>query len=144
MRNGDIKSAKTFSISCIHKEFQTTRQVTTILGELLKIFPKYEFEKLEHQHQSYHYTKCYTGWQQLITLLYAQIAGHDSLREATMKNRPYYIYEGLFYTLLDKCRTVTPAHKFRFKSPLFSMDATVIDFCLKGNRLKTALLPLCS
>jgi len=41
------------------------RQVTTILGELLKIFPRYEFEKLEQQHQRNHYTKYYTGWQQL-------------------------------------------------------------------------------
>jgi len=45
------------------------RQVTTMLGELLKIFPRYEFEKLEKQYQSNHYTKYYTGWQQLITLL---------------------------------------------------------------------------
>ena len=56
------------------------KQVTTMLGELLKIFPRYEFEKLEKQHQSNHYTKYFTGWQQLITLLYAQIVGHDSLR----------------------------------------------------------------
>ncbi len=156
MRNGDIKSDETFSISPIHKEFQTMKQVTTMLGELLKIFPRYEFEKLEKQHQSNHYTKYFTGWQQLITLSYAQIVGHDSLRgiqtslgvhsqkwyhlgltdikrstlSDAMKNRPYQIYEGLFYKLLDKCRSVTPGHKFRFKNPLFSMDATVIDLCL--------------
>ena len=56
------------------------RQITTIMGELLKILPRYEFEKLEKQHRSNHYTKYYTGWQQLVTLLFAQIAGHDSLR----------------------------------------------------------------
>ncbi|MEI7707167.1 MAG: IS4 family transposase [Chlorobium sp.] len=132
------------------------KQVTTMLGELLKIFPRYEFEKLEKQHQSNHYTKYFTGWQQLITLFYAQIVGHDSLRgiqtslgvhaqkwyhlglenikrstlSDSMKNRPHQIYEGLFYKLLDKCRSVTPDHKFRFKNPLFSMDATVIDLCL--------------
>jgi len=71
---------KTIDISRIHKEFQTMKQVTTILGELLKIFPRYEFEKLEKQHQSNHYTKYCTGWQQLITLFDAQIGGHDSLR----------------------------------------------------------------
>ena len=132
------------------------KQVTTMLGELVKIFPRYEFEKLEKQHQSNHYTKYYTGWQELITLLYAQIGGHDSLRgiqtslgvhfkkwyhlgltnikrstlSDAMKSRPHQIYEGLFYKLLDKCRSVTPDHKFRFKNPLFSMDATVIDLCL--------------
>ena len=156
MRNGDIKSDQTIDISTIHKEFQTMKQVTTMLGELLKIFPRYEFEKLEKQHQSNHYTKYFTGWQQLITLSYAQIVGHDSLRgiqtslgvhaqkwyhlglenikrstlSDAMKKRPHQIYEGLFYKLLDKCRSVTPDHKFRFKNPLFSMDATVIDLCL--------------
>lgn len=156
MRNGDIKSDQTIDISHIQKEFQTMTQVTTLLGELLKIFPRYEFEKLEKQHQSNHYTKYYTGWQQLITFFYAQICGHDSLRgiqtslgvhaqkwyhlgltdikrstlSDAMKNRPHQIYEGLFYKLLDKCRSVTPDHKFRFKNPLFSMDATVIDLCL--------------
>ncbi|HHE31884.1 MAG TPA: DUF4372 domain-containing protein, partial [Chlorobaculum parvum] len=56
------------------------RQVTTILGELLRIFPRYEFEKLEKQYQSNRYTKYFNGWQQLVTLLFAQIDGHDSLR----------------------------------------------------------------
>ncbi|NTW72716.1 MAG: DUF4372 domain-containing protein, partial [Eubacteriaceae bacterium] len=96
------------------------RQITTIMGELLRILPRYEFEKLEKQHRSNHYTKYYTGWQQLVTLLFAQIAGHDSLRAIqtslgvhstkwyhlgledikrstlsdAMKNRPYQIYEG--------------------------------------------------
>ena len=56
------------------------RQITTIMGELLKILPRYEFEKLEKQHRSNHYTKYYTGWQQLVMLLYSRIAGHDSLR----------------------------------------------------------------
>ena len=37
-------------------------------------------KKLEKQHQSNHYTKYFTGWQQLITLSYAQIVGHDTLR----------------------------------------------------------------
>jgi hypothetical protein len=144
------------SICFIHKEFQAMRQVTTILGKLLRYFPRYEFEKLETQHQSNHYTKYFTGWHQLVTLLFAQIGGHDSLRSIetslgvhchkwyhlglkdikrstlsdAMKNRPWQIYEGLFYGLLDKCRSVTPKHRFRFNNPLFSMDATVIDLCL--------------
>ena len=127
--------------------------------DLFRYFPKYEFEKLEkleQQYQSNRYTKYYTGWHQFVTLLFAQIGGHDSLRgietslgvhahkwyhlglqnirrstlSDAMKNRPWQIYEGLFYRLLDKCKSVTPKHRFRFKNPLFSMDATVIDLCL--------------
>ena len=56
------------------------KQVTTMLGEFLKIFPRYEFKKLEKKRQSNHYTESFMGWQQLIILFYAQIVGHDSLR----------------------------------------------------------------
>ena len=44
-----------------------------------------------------------------------------------MKNSPKQIYDGLFYKLLDKCRSVSPRHKFRFKKPLFSIDTTGIE-----------------
>lgn len=44
--------------------------------------------------------------------------------------RDYRIYEGLFYRLLDRCQSIMPRHKFRFKNPLMSMDATLIDLCL--------------
>jgi hypothetical protein len=56
------------------------KQVTTILGELLRYFPRYEFETIEQQYQSNQYTKYYTGWHQFVTLLFAQIGGHDNLR----------------------------------------------------------------
>lgn len=131
-------------------------QVSTILGELLRIFPKYEFEKLEHLHKGNRYTKYFTGWQQLIVLLYAQVSGKDSLREVetglkiqsdrwyhvglkdikrstlsdAMTNRSNEIFEGLFYRLLDKCQAVTPRHKFKFKNPLYALDSTRVDLCL--------------
>jgi hypothetical protein len=126
------------------------------MAELLRIFPRYEFEKLEKQHLGNHYTKYFTGWQQLIVLLFSQIGGKDSLREIetslnvhsakwyhiglkgvkrstlsdAMSNRPFEIFEGLFYKLLAKCKAVTPKHKFRFKNPLYTLDSTVVDLCL--------------
>lgn len=132
------------------------RQINTIMSELLKIFPRYEFEKLEKQFQVNRYTKYFTAWQQLIVLLFSQIGGKDSLREIetslnvhqnkwyhiglkgvkratlsdAMSNRSCEIFEGLFYKLLEKCRSVTPKHKFKFKNPLYSLDSTVIDLCL--------------
>ena len=32
--------------------------------------------------------------------------------------------------MLSKCQPLSPKHKFRFKNPLYSLDATVIDLCL--------------
>lgn len=132
------------------------KQVNTIMNELLKIFPRYEFEKLEAQYQSNHYIKYFSGWQQLIVLLFAQAGYKDSLREIetslkvhyskwyhiglknikrstlsdAMNRRDYQIFEGIFYRLLDRCKSVTPKHKFRFKNPLYSLDSTTIELCL--------------
>lgn len=132
------------------------RQITTIMSELLKIFPRYEFEKLEAKHLGNYYTKYFNGWQQLVVLLFSQAGHKDSLREIetslkvhypkwyhiglknikrstlsdAMQRRSYRIYEGIFYTLLERCKSLTPRHKFRFKNPLYSLDSTTIDLCL--------------
>ena len=66
------------------------RQVNTIMLELLKIFPRYEFEKLEKQYKGNHYTKYFTGWQQLIVLMFSQICGKDSLREIETSLNVHY------------------------------------------------------
>jgi len=73
-------------LSCLKtintKEDQTVRQVNTIMLELLKIFPRYEFEKLEKRYKGNYYTKYFTGWQQLIVLMFSQICGKVSIRDS--------------------------------------------------------------
>jgi hypothetical protein len=44
-------------------------------------------------------------------------------------HRPWQLYEQVFYQLLGRCREVAGGKKFRFKNPLVSLDATVIDLC---------------
>lgn len=126
------------------------------MSELLNLFPRYDFERLVDRHQGNRYTKYFTAWQQLITILFSQVSGKDSLRDIetsltvhhrkwyhigfqgvkrstlsdAINNRPAEIYEGLFYKLLAKCRSVTPQHKFKFKNPLYTLDSTVINLCL--------------
>lgn len=46
------------------------------------------------------------------------------------EGKPYELYEALFGTLLKRCQSVSPGHKFRFKNELYSMDASTIDVCL--------------
>jgi hypothetical protein len=91
-----------------------------------------------------------------ITMLYAQVRGHDSLRDIVAglntqsskwyhiglngvarstisdanNSRDWRIFEGLFYEMLSRCKTLTPSHGFKFNNPLYSMDATVIELCL--------------
>ena len=46
------------------------------------------------------------------------------------ENKPYALYEALFEKLLRRCQGVVPGHNFRFKNPLYSLDASTIDLCL--------------
>ena len=130
----------------------------TILHQLLQLVPRHRFDSIAQHFKADHYTKSFDAWNHLTTLLYAQAGGKTSLRDihnglATHASRGYHlglsgpvprstladanakrdwrVYEKLFYEILSRCRTLTPKHKFRFKNPLYSLDATVIDLCLK-------------
>nr|ADI87671.1 transposase IS4 family protein [uncultured Nitrospirae bacterium MY2-1F]ADI87748.1 transposase [uncultured Nitrospirae bacterium MY3-11A] len=128
----------------------------TIYNQLLQLIPRHQFEALTERYEANRYVKYFTCWQQFITMLYGQIRGKDSLRdiETSLKSQShrwyhiglkdikrstlsdannrvdYRIYEELFYLLLQRCKEVTPKHKFKFKNPLYSLDATVISLCL--------------
>lgn len=45
--------------------------------------------------------------------------------------QPAELYEAVFYKLLQRCSLRSNDHKFRFKNPLYSLDASVIDLSLK-------------
>lgn len=130
--------------------------VNTIFNQLLQILPRHQFDALVRTHAGDRYVKDFTCWRQMITLLYAQCKGHDSLRDIVTgltaqcgkwyhiglngvarstlsdanNSRDWRIYEGLFYHLLERCKSMTPKHKFQFKNPLYSLDASTISLCL--------------
>lgn len=99
-------------------------------------------------------------WDQLVAMLFAQLGGAHSLREvcgglacamgklrhlgvtsaparSTLSyanaHRPWELYEATFYRVLEQARTLahTRQRRFRFKNPLMSLDATVIDLCIQ-------------
>jgi hypothetical protein len=131
-------------------------RVYTIFSELLKLCPRYHFERAVERYQGDRYVKSFTTWQQFMAILYSQITQKDSLRDivtgfsvhaarwyhlgltgihrSTLSdangNRAYQIFEELFYHLLSRCKNLTPKHKFRFKNPLYTIDASTIDLCL--------------
>lgn len=57
------------------------RKLETIFGELLKLVPRYQFEKAVQQYQGDRYVKSYTTWQQYITILFSQVKQKDSIRD---------------------------------------------------------------
>lgn len=131
----------------------------TILHQLLALLPRHQFDDFVSGLNGDRYVKSFSTWNQLTVLLYAQASGKTSLREienglvtqgkrtyhlglpgavsrSTLADanakRDYRIYENLFYSLLERCRDFTPKHRFRFKNPLYSLDATMIDLCLSS------------
>lgn len=131
---------------------------TTIMNELLHLIPRHRFGTIVNRYYGDRYVKCFDCWNQFTVLLYAQASGKDSLREiehgltvnsdrlyhlglpqirrSTLadanKTRSYHIFEDLFYRFLERCKDVTPKHKFKFKNPLYTLDATVIDLSLNA------------
>ncbi len=129
---------------------------TTIMNELLHLTPRHRFETVVNNLSGNRYVKSFDCWNQFTVLLYAQASAKDSLRDIEQafkvnserlyhlglpaikrstladanKTRSYYIFESLFYRLLERCKDITPKHKFKFKNPLYTLDATIIDLCL--------------
>lgn len=104
--------------------------------------------------------KGFLCWAQFVAMMFCQMAAANSLREiygglatamgklvhlgikeapkrSTLayanEHRPWQVYEALFYRELARCQMVAKMHKckFRFKNPLYSLDASTIDLCLK-------------
>jgi hypothetical protein len=128
----------------------------TILAQMLRLFSRYEFDKLVRGHKTERHARGVRSWSHFVTMLFGQLAGLDSLRgiEAGLATQGTHLYhlgvkpinrsslsyanahrsaslfEAMFYQMLSKCQAIAPRHKFRFKNPLYSIDATVISLCL--------------
>jgi hypothetical protein len=129
---------------------------STIIGQLLQMFSRYEFQQAVLDTKSEYHSRGFSSWNHFVSMLFAQLAGHDSLRgveaglatqgrklyhlgikpvhRATLayanKQRPHELFKKLFFQMLSKCQPLAPKHKFRFKNKLYSLDATIIDLCL--------------
>ena len=128
----------------------------TVFSQLLQLICRYRFQKCVNERKGDKYTKTLTCWQQFIVLLFAQAKGLSSLRDIVVSlqshHRKWYhlglttvarstlsdansirdaaIFEDVFYALLEKCRELSPRHRFKFKNPLYSFDSTLIDVCM--------------
>ena len=60
----------------------------------------------------------------------AQAIARSSLSRLN-EQQPYSLYEALFAKLYARCHKRAPQHGFRFKNPLYSLDASLIDLSLK-------------
>lgn len=128
----------------------------TIIGQLLQMFPRFEFQKAVTETKTEYHARGFSSWNHFTAMLFGQLAGQDSLRgiEAGLatqaqslyhlgiapihrstlsyanEHRSHELFKNIFFWMLSKCQVIAPSHTFRFKNPLYSIDATVIDLCL--------------
>jgi len=128
----------------------------TVFSQILKLIPRHEFETLAKQHHTGRSFRTASRWSQFVIMAMAQLAGRISLRDIVENisaqahrlyhlgsarlsrsnlsrindAKPYELYEALFGKLLHRCQGVVPGHDFRFRNPLYSLDASTIDLCL--------------
>ena len=128
----------------------------TVFHQLLKPILRQDFERLAKLHHSGQKLRSATRWDQFVAILMSQLSCRQSLRDiqsnlesqqeklyhlgakriarSTLarlnEEQPASLYQQLFTQLLQRCENSKTAHKFRFKNPLYSLDASHIDLSL--------------
>lgn len=135
---------------------QALSHQNTVFHQLLKPILRQDFERLAKQHHQGQKLRSATRWDQFIAILMSQLSCRQSLRDiesnlesqqeklyhlgakriarSTLarlnEEQPSRLYQQLFTQLLKHCENSKVAHKFRFKNPLYSLDASHIDLSL--------------
>ena len=125
----------------------------TAFHQLLKPLSRHEFEGLAKTHHFGQKLRSASRWDQFIGMAMSQLSGRQSLRDIqsnleTQQHKLYHLgakpiarstlarmnekqpaqlYQDVFYKLLKRCQSQPSTHKFRFKNPLYSLDASLID-----------------
>jgi hypothetical protein len=128
----------------------------SVFQQILKLIPRVEFEQLADRHGSDRRSKGFSSWSQFVAMIFCQLGRAQSLREIEQglasaegrlqqlgidrpakrttlayanAHRPWELYRDVFKSLYARCQAIAPGHKFRFRSPLLSLDASTIDLC---------------
>ena len=132
---------------------------STVVGQLLRVFPRHEFEQVRRAVQPKKHCRALSAWTQFVAMLVGQLAGRDSLRgivdafspqsrklyhlglgsfsrsslARANEKTPAELFEKVFVALLARCQSLAPPNqKFRFKDggKVYLLDATVIELPL--------------
>ena len=134
--------------------------VASCFSQVLSLVDRNDFARAVREHGAEKGAKGFSCWDQFVAMLFCQMGAANSLREicgglatamgklvhlglrgaparSTLayanRHRPWELYQTVFNQVLVRCRQLaaTKHRKFRFKNPLMSLDATVIDLCLE-------------
>lgn len=131
-----------------------------IFTQLTDFLPQRVFDRLINKYHGNKYIKHFSCWNQLLCMLFGQLAGRDSLRDLMVsiephkpkyyhlgfgkgtsrsnfansnEKRDYRIFEGFAYYLIDQARqssTVDQDFQLNIDGHVYAFDSTTIDLCL--------------
>lgn len=134
--------------------------VASCFSQLLSLVDRAAFARAVREHQAERGAKGFSCWDQFVAMLFCQMGAahslreicgglasamgklaHLGLREAPTRStlayanthRPWQLYQSVFEELLKRCQALAASkqRRFRFKHPLRSLDASVIELCVK-------------
>jgi hypothetical protein len=134
-------------------------KVASVFAQVISLIDRRHFAQAVHRLGAERAAKGFACWDQLVAMLFCQLAAAHSLREISgglatamgklvhlgMKSaparstlayanahRPWPLFEAVFHQVVQEATAVAALHKrrFRFKNPLRSLDASTIDLCL--------------
>ena len=130
---------------------------STVLSQIVRIFPRHEFQSLANRHHVGQKFRSFSRWTQFVALLTAQLASRKSLRDvvdnlsaqrhkiyhlgikafsrATLarcnEKQPHTLYEQLFKSLLARCQAMAPRNKsFKLGGKIYLLDASPVELTL--------------
>ena len=128
----------------------------SLFSQILNRVDRADFEAAVRRTEAEDRTKGFSCWEQFVAMSFCQLAQAKSLREieeglaccegrlrhlgieeaparSTLsyanRVRPAALFEQVFYAVLARCQTDAPAHRFRFKHKLLTLDSTVLELC---------------
>lgn len=129
-----------------------------IFSQLVSIFPKRVFDGIVKRHEGDKWVKHFTCWNQLLVMMFGQLAGCDSLREVAAiidaiksksyhldfcsgdiklsnlsyanANRDYKIFEEFAYHMINLAQSKRITKPFVLNGKFYAFDSTTIDLCM--------------
>ena len=129
-----------------------------VFAQLIEFLPQKFFQRIVMEYQGDKYVKSFSCWNQLLVMMFGQLAGCDSLREVVSvlgahsrksyhlgfgksnitrsnlskanENRNYQIFEKFAYKMIDIAQKKRLTKEFEIEGRYYAFDSTTIDLCL--------------
>lgn len=129
-----------------------------VFAQLVEFLNRNDFNYIVRKHQTNKYIKSFSCWNQLLVMMFGQLAKSESLRDLIVgleahwkklyhlgmgksvtrsnlakanEQRCYRIFEEYAYHLVAEARSKSSEKTFGFDGRVYAFDSTTIDLCLE-------------